>query len=313
MNERGSSENLNQLEPSFMYSQIFKEILLDMTYGQQAIKDLVTFCQQQYLGNTKELNIIDEFERTYRPSKAIWWYTRECFTYKMLNRALRTFDCDIIIRMGFFLCDVSRQIESLHYKQVSLCHGNTFLVYWAQELSTVEFENLAKNKGGLISFNNFLSTNKSRDVSLEFAKDALGTNGMDGIIFQMTIDPTVSSIPFASIREVRYFPKDDEILFSMHAVFRIGHIQKLDNNRPLYQVNRKLTSDDNPQLRQLTNRLREEIADSTGWTRLGKMLLKLDQLDKAEELFTAQLEQTSDESDKAFIYNELGRLKSDQG
>ncbi|CAF1182385.1 unnamed protein product [Rotaria sp. Silwood1] len=98
----------------------------------------------------------------------------------------------------------------------------------------------------------------------------------------------------------------------MHAVFRIGHIQKLDNNRPLYQVNRKLTSDDNPQLRQLTNRLREEIADSTGWTRLGKMLLKLGQLDKAEELFTAQLEQTSDESDKAFIYNELGRLKSDQ-
>ncbi|CAF1347786.1 unnamed protein product [Rotaria sp. Silwood1] len=215
-----------------MYSQIFKEILLDMTYGQQAIKDLVTFCQQQYLGNTKELNIIDEFERTYRPSKAIWWYTRECFT---------------------------------------------------------------------------------RDVSLEFAKDALGTNGMVGILFQMTIDPTVSSIPFASIREVSYFPKDDEILFSMHAVFRIGDIQKLDNNRPLYQVNLKLTSDDDPQLRQLTNRLREEIADSTGWTRLGKMLLKLDQLDKAEELFTAQLEQTSDESDKAFIYNELGRLKSDQG
>ncbi|CAF3872775.1 unnamed protein product, partial [Rotaria sp. Silwood1] len=99
----------------------------------------------------------------------------------------------------------------------------------------------------------------------------------------------------------------------MHAVFRIGDIQKLDNNRPLYQVNLKLTSDDDPQLRQLTNRLREEIADSTGWTRLGKMLLKLDQLDKAEELFTAQLEQTSDESDKAFIYNELGRLKSDQG
>ncbi|CAF1060601.1 unnamed protein product [Rotaria sordida] len=118
----GSSQNLNQLEPSFMYTQIFKEILLDMKHDQQAIKDLVIFCQEQYQGNSRGLKIIDEFQRTYHPTLALWWYTRECFTYTMLNRALRTLDGDIIIRMGFFLCDVHRQIEDLHSKQRKKLH-----------------------------------------------------------------------------------------------------------------------------------------------------------------------------------------------
>ncbi|CAF4641238.1 unnamed protein product, partial [Rotaria sp. Silwood2] len=71
-NEGSSSENLNQLEPSFMYTQIFKEILLDMEHGQQAVQDLVTFCQEQYHGNKRELKIIEEFRRTYNPTAALW-------------------------------------------------------------------------------------------------------------------------------------------------------------------------------------------------------------------------------------------------
>ncbi|CAF0881000.1 unnamed protein product [Rotaria sp. Silwood1] len=80
VSEGGSSENVNQLEPTFMYSQILKEILLDMKHGQQAINELVMFCQEEYHGSTIDTKIIEEFKCTYQPSKAIWWYTRECFT-----------------------------------------------------------------------------------------------------------------------------------------------------------------------------------------------------------------------------------------
>ncbi|CAF1539455.1 unnamed protein product, partial [Rotaria sp. Silwood1] len=252
VNEGGSSEDLNRLEPSFMYTQIFKEILLDMKHGQQAIKDLVTFCQEQYKDNPQELKFIQEFERTYRPSKAIWWYTRQCFTYKMLNRALRTLDGDIIIRMGFYLCHVHRQIEDLHSKQIDQYHGKTFLLYRGQGFLTADFEKITKNKGGLISFNNFLSTSKNRDVSLGFAYGALGTTAMVGVLFQMAIDSTESSTPFASIRELSDFAQEDEILFSMHTVFRIGKVRKIDKNSPLYEVDLKLTADDDQQLRRLT-------------------------------------------------------------
>ncbi|CAF1348007.1 unnamed protein product [Rotaria sp. Silwood1] len=312
INEGGSSEDLNQLEPSFMYTQIFKEILLDMKHGQQAIKDLVTFCQEQYEGNKTELKIIDEFQRTYQPALAIWWYTRQCFTFKMLNRALRTLDGDIIIRMGFYLCDVHRQIEDLHSKQIDQYHGKTFPLYRGQGLLTADFEKITKSKDGLISFNNFLSTSKNRNISLEFAKDALDTADTVGVLFQMTIDPTESSTPFASIRELSDFAQEDEILFSMHTVFRIGEVRKIDKKSSLYEVDLKLTADDDQQLRRLADRIAEEI-DGTGWYRLGKLLLKIGQFDKAEELYTTLLEQASDDSDKAHIHNMLGLAKNDQG
>ena len=41
----------------------------------------------------------------------------------------------------------------------------------------------------------------------------------------MTIDPAQSTTPFASIIDVSYFRgQEDEVLFSMHTVFRIGTI-----------------------------------------------------------------------------------------
>ncbi|CAF1462429.1 unnamed protein product, partial [Rotaria sp. Silwood1] len=84
----------------------------------------------------------------------------------------------------------------------------------------------------------------------------------------MSIDPNISSTPFASIREVSSFVDEDEILFSMHTVFRIGEIRQIDQNRPVYEVDLKLTSDDDKQLQELTDRIRVEVSGSTGWERL---------------------------------------------
>ncbi len=68
-------------------------------------------------------------------------------------------------------------------------------------------------------------------------------------ILCITIDPSISLAPFASIREISYFQKQEEILFSMHIVFHIGEITKIDNNSSLYQVDLNLTADDDEQLR----------------------------------------------------------------
>ena len=53
--ESGSNTNLNQLEPSFMYTQLFKKILLDMQHEDQALRDLVTYCRDQFTSNPGEL------------------------------------------------------------------------------------------------------------------------------------------------------------------------------------------------------------------------------------------------------------------
>ena len=63
VNETSSSQNLDQLEPTFMYTQIFKEILLDMKYNQQSIKKFTAHCRQNDCG---ALNNIDQFENEYQ-------------------------------------------------------------------------------------------------------------------------------------------------------------------------------------------------------------------------------------------------------
>ncbi len=123
-----------------------------------------------------------------------------------------------------------------------------------------------------MSFNNFLSASNDRQVSLHFAEGALTNTDMVGILFIMTVDTSVSSAPFASIREVSYYKTEEEILFSMHTVFRIGEITNIGNNSSLYQVELTLASDDDQQLHTLIEHIREEIVNETGWGRLGLLL-----------------------------------------
>ncbi|CAF1325374.1 unnamed protein product [Adineta steineri] len=314
INEMTSTDNLNQLEPAFMYTQLFKEILLDIEYDPKAIKDLAACCREAFTDNLTELQVINEFEHDYRPQKAIWWYTRECFTYKMLNQALQIMDADIIINMGFFLRDVHQQIQQLYEQQVNSYERKPFIVYRGQGVMKLDFEKLQKAKGGLMSFNNFLSTSTDKEVSLKFAGRAASKPKMVGILFVMSIDPCIKSTPFASITELSYFEaQEQEILFSMHTVFRVNAIKQMDNKNQLYQVELQLTSDDDQQLRLLTDQIREEAGGSTGWQRLGNLLLTIGQFNKAEELYNVLLEQTSDKNEKALYYNQLGCVKYGQG
>ncbi|CAF1669430.1 unnamed protein product [Adineta ricciae] len=215
----GSNANLNQLESSFMYTQIFKKILLDMEHDKQAIRDLANYCRQRFQGNIAEQSAIDKFEGEYRPDMAIWWYTRECFTYKMLNQALRTLDGEVIINMGFFIHDLHKQIQQLHQVQVSSYGRKPFVVYRGQGLCKTDLDQLSKTVGGLFSFNNFLSTSTQQEKSLKFTYRALRDPDKVGVLFVITIDPTIAATPFASIRDFTYFGGEAEILFSMHSVF----------------------------------------------------------------------------------------------
>ncbi|CAF1457188.1 unnamed protein product [Adineta steineri] len=314
-NEVVSSNNLNQLEPNYMYTQIFKDILLEMEYDhKQAVKDLAMYYRRLYHDNTAQLKIIDEFEYNYCQEQAITWYTREYFTCQMLNCALRTLDADTIINMGVFIHDLHKQIVHLHEQQLPDYRGEPLVVYRGQGLSKTDFDKLIKTKGGLMSFDSFLSTTNDRNVSFMFADSALGDSNMMGILFIMTIDPRVSSAPFASINEISYFKaQEEEILFSMHTVFRIDAIKQIGNNDRLYEVELQLTADDDEQLRQLTNFISGEVGNARGLGRLGNLLLKTGHFDKAEELHKVLLEQPSNESDKGFYYNNLGTAKYHQG
>ena len=74
-----------------------------------------------------------------------------------------------------------------------------------------------------------------------------------------------------------------------------------------------LTSDNDPQLHDLTRCMSEEITGPTGWDRLGVLMVRLGHSNEAEELFETLLRKTTDEREKANIYNSLGVCPEQQG
>ncbi|CAF1249638.1 unnamed protein product [Didymodactylos carnosus] len=204
-------------------------------------------------------------------------------------------DGNIMTRMGFFINDLHRQIDQLHKEQHM---DEIFTVYRGQDLSKADFKQLTQTK----------------EVSLPFAERAVTNPDLVGILFVMKIDSKQSTTSFASVRGISYFRDDDEVLSSMHTVFRIQETRQIDENSRLFEVSLILTSDTDVELNALTERIREEsYTDEEGRARLGLVLENIGQNDKAEEIYEMLLDQRTEESEKAPIYHQLGWIKDNQG
>ncbi|CAF1155736.1 unnamed protein product [Adineta steineri] len=311
----GSNKNLDQLDPPFMYTQILKEIILTISFDQKHIQDYLDYCRNIFTDNEKEMININSLKDEYHKNTPVYWYTCDMFLYRMLNSALRMMDGDIITRMGFFISDLHRQIEQLYQEQYAgTTDANTFTIFRGQVLSSGDLKKMMENKGGLISFNSFLSTSKDRSTSLNFVQNATINSDQIRVLFIMEINPAQSTTPFASIAGISDFEGEKEVLFSMLSVFRIKDIKHTDENNRLYEVSLVLTADNDPELSRLTDYIRKEsFPDAEGWYRLGLVLWKMGQLDRAEDIYQVLLDQTTDDKERALIYHRLGCIKGDQG
>ncbi|CAF3787882.1 unnamed protein product, partial [Rotaria sp. Silwood1] len=233
----------------------------------------------------------------------------------MLNKALGTLQVETLLKMGVFIRDLHQNIEKLHSEQTNDIHT----LYRGKTMTKKDFDSKIQ-QGGLMSFNNFLSTSEERKVALHFIEEGLNSNNKNkiGVLFEMTIDRSIPSAPFADIQKFSYFNTENntekEILFSMNTVFRVQQMKEIqDSGITIWQVKLTLTTEnDDKQLNALTKQIREEIT-GTGWQRMGCLLWKLGENDKAEQVYNMLLEQTSNESDKAYCYNFLGMIKRGLG
>ena len=307
-----SVNDLNDLDQSFMYSQLLKEILLSKNYNEMDKAEFIQFCRVQYDGNELIQNVISEFERDYDGSFAIRWYTRETFLYPMMNKALRTQDIEIIIKMGFFLRDLHVQITCLHANSTN--RTLTSNIYRGQGMFNADFDRMSQNVGGLLSFNNFLSTTLDRELAYARADSAQDDPQLTGVFFEIKMDTSISRTPYASIGHVSYFlDSEQEILFSMHTIFRIGQLKQIGDR--LWHIILTLTSDDDKQLKQLIEFIRKEIAMQPEWAHLAVLMLRMGEYKKAEEICRAIVASTSINDLDTFVWclNNMGNIMVEQG
>ena len=78
---------------------------------------MVNVCRWEYRDNSNELNVIKEFTENYTSDQAIHWYTRDSFLYRLLNKALRSQNIDIIFKFRLIIADVYKQLNELFEAQ----------------------------------------------------------------------------------------------------------------------------------------------------------------------------------------------------
>ncbi|CAF4688745.1 unnamed protein product, partial [Rotaria sp. Silwood2] len=197
-----------EIEPSFMYTTLFKEIVLEIDFDEKkTVQDLADYArtQEAYANNKGEQKIIHEFVESYRgniDNNPIQWYTAECFTYKMLNKALGKLDVSTLLKTGFFMRDLHQNIQQLHDQQLK-DKNKPFpsTLYRGQAMTQQDFETKIQ-QDKLMSYNNFLSTSEEKHVAVDFIGRKLRSdNTKIGVLFIMTIDPAIKSAPFARVAQ----------------------------------------------------------------------------------------------------------------
>ncbi|CAF3140011.1 unnamed protein product [Rotaria sp. Silwood2] len=154
------------------------------------------------------------------------------------------------------------------------------------KVSNKEFAKIKSSSGGLISFNSFLSTTSDRLLAQGFAEGQLGNPETKAILFKMNICSEIQSSPFTSLNGLSYMEEENEILFSMHTVFRIQSIQQQINQSDIWEVQLKLTSTKVDQnLALLTEHMQEELEGGTSLHKLGQLTARMGEYERAQEIY----------------------------
>lgn len=74
-------------------------------------------CYELYSNNSMQIKAIYQFAQRYQSADAVYWYTRDTFIYRIINRTLRLGDVELFHKLRFFIGDLSRQLIELRQQQ----------------------------------------------------------------------------------------------------------------------------------------------------------------------------------------------------
>ncbi|CAF4782973.1 unnamed protein product, partial [Rotaria sp. Silwood2] len=149
--DKTTEKSSTSLDGQFVQSQLLIACLLKMQTIPEERDEFISYCRNVYKDLKEDQKLIDTFEDFYGSKQALRWYSKDSFLYRLLNKALRSQDIDLLYLFGFFIRDIEEQLKKQRY------HLPTHL-YRGQLMSLEELELLKKSKNKFISMNSFLST-----------------------------------------------------------------------------------------------------------------------------------------------------------
>ncbi|CAF1242596.1 unnamed protein product [Didymodactylos carnosus] len=329
-NGEAGQQQLQERNALFLHLQMLIEILLRMKPSpENAKKDLINYLNETFKDNDAEVELIGEFVREYKPQwdrfwswfkykpeKAIWWYTRESCFYRLLNKALRCQDFDILIAFRFFIIDLYRQLTNEHaqyLRTLSTDDDPILRVYRGQGIGVDELHLIRESVGEFLSMNSFLSTTTNPATARRFAKYVTPTNHLQRIQFEFVIDIRMKNTrPFANIRHLSYFQDEDEVLIMCGSIFKIKDVQ-FNQEHEMWIAQLTLCSDDDYALKEILVHEKKDLGSVPTLMHLGQFLCKMGEYDKGKMVFRELLnEASSSHHDAQSCYLMLGAVALEQ-
>ena len=110
-NAAGEGQSTSGINGHCIHTQLLLDCLIRMRSTTADRNEFIYLCKTQYKDNDAELKILKEFEQNYSSSRSLWWYTRQSFLYRQLNKALRIQNIDLLFLFRFFIRDIQQQLE----------------------------------------------------------------------------------------------------------------------------------------------------------------------------------------------------------
>ena len=315
LNENAKQRSIKDLDKDsvmFMWFQLLIQILIHMKHNDNAKNEMIHLCRKQNKNNLAVLKQIDEFCLDYNTDRATEWYSKDIFLYRLLNRALRTENFDMIYKFRFFITDLHFQLEKLYRQYTEILPKSSITVYRGQFMPINDIKALENNINGFISVNTFFSTSQSYITAYGFIQG--GSDEVPGVIFTIQIGDNINDQCFAFLNDSSIMTQEEEVLFTIGTVFQIVEIEKVTST--IWAVELTLQSKDNVELKELMHSFQEEIGETPTLLNLGNILFYIGEYDRVEKYNNILLEQLSSEDDKdgiSLVYNNIGDVYVNKG
>ena len=268
----------------FTYCQLLKETILCQDEESDLKKDMLAFCRIHYVDNQEEIHQIDEFEKSFVDSDSIQWYTRHCFLTKILSRAFRTQEIDLLFKMRYFIQCLHKQIQSIAVKEPI----TTYAILDVEQETIRKFQ---ENINGLVLFRSFLPTTFERPVPIDYQnKDT-----QRYLVFSIRLEPDCA----ANIQQLRFSDCKIDVLINIDTVFRVISYDRNENG--VQTVNLEFVPHNDAHFQQLTESLRKEIKAPVVILQLTKLLLKTDHYWESDYITESIYQDRSFEGDNTLL------------
>ncbi|CAF1353303.1 unnamed protein product [Didymodactylos carnosus] len=301
--------NVDSENGNFMWLQLLIEVLLRMDQKENEQEELLQICEKTHADDQDQLQNIDEFRKFYSSNTALRWYTRQSCFYRMLNQALRIKDIDMLFAFRFFIKDLHTNLTEMHKEQ---SQSPITQVYRCQLISNDELDKIRSSLNQYVSMNSFLSTSFNQQSALSFVSSTASTDQLRRVLFEINIDPTINTKPYADISKKSYFKNEREVLFFLGSIFQIIDVRD-DNGQVIIVLN--LCSEQNHKFKELFEHLKSKIGEKTDLASFGSLLFQISDYERSEKYYNRLLMtlEHNEYSSRASCYQGLGVIAKRQG